>query len=85
MNEPTIKELVSQCLDKRLDGIHIDQEMSALLIVQECIRVLEDLRGYSGVGVDGNPYDTPSWNAALMAAKEVIISRVSKLGLPYKI
>ena len=41
--------------------------------------VLQDLRGYSGVGTDGNPYDTPSWNAALMAAKEVILSRVNKV------
>ena len=41
--------------------------------------VLQDLRGYSGVGTDGNPYDTSSWNAALMAAKEVIISRVNKV------
>ena len=71
-----IKELVSQCLDKRLDGIHVDQEMFALLIVQECIRVLEDLRGYSGVGMDGNPYGTPSWNAALRAAEEVINKRM---------
>jgi hypothetical protein len=73
-----IKELVSQCLDKRLDDIHVDQEMFALLIVQECIRVLEDLRGYSGVGMDGNPYDTPSWNAALKAAEEVIIKRMKE-------
>lgn len=71
-----IKELVSQCLDKRLDGMHVDQEMFALLIVQECIKVLEDLRGYSGVGMDGNPYDTPSWNAALKAAEEVMNQRM---------
>ena len=56
--------------------MHVDQEMFALLIVQECIRVLEDLKGYSGVGSDGNPYDTPSWNAALKAAEEVIIKRM---------
>lgn len=37
--------------------------------------VLSDLRGYSGVGIDGDPYDTPSWNAALVAAKEVIEHR----------
>ena len=72
-----IKELVSQCLDKRLDVIHVDQEMFALLIVQECIRVLEDLRGYSGVGMDGNPYDTPSWNAALKAVKDVMEVRLA--------
>ena len=38
--------------------------------------VLEDLRGYSGVGTDGNPLDTPSWNAALKAAEQVILERV---------
>jgi hypothetical protein len=51
--------------------------MFALLIVQECIRVLEDLRGYSGVGMDGNPYDTPSWNAALKAVKDVMEVRLA--------
>ena len=35
------------------------------LAMRECIEKLQDLRGYSGVGTDGNPYDTPSWNAAL--------------------
>jgi hypothetical protein len=39
--------------------------------------VLADLRGYSGVGLDGDPYDTPSWNAALVAAQEVILHRYS--------
>ncbi len=37
--------------------------------------VLEDLLGYSGVGTDGNPYDTPSWNAALKAAQQVLLER----------
>ena len=46
------------------------QERKAML------EVLEDLRGYSGVGTDGNPYDTPSWNAALKAAEQVILERI---------
>ena len=45
-------------------------------IVLECTKVLEDLRGYSGVGTDGNPYDTPSWNAALESAKDIIRTRI---------
>ena len=45
-------------------------------IVQKIIEVLEDLRGYSGVGTDGNPYDTPSWNAALESAKDIIRDRI---------
>jgi hypothetical protein len=45
-------------------------------ITKQVLEVLEDLRGYSGVGHDGNPYDTPSWNAALMAAREVICQRL---------
>ena len=45
-------------------------------IVQKIIEVLEDLRGYSGVGTDGNPYDTPSWNAALESAKNIIRTRI---------
>ena len=45
-------------------------------IVQKIIEVLEDLRGYSGVGTDGNPYDTPSWNAALESAKDIIKQRM---------
>ena len=36
------------------------------------LEVLQDLRGYSGVGIDGNPLDTSSWNAALIAAQEII-------------
>ena len=39
--------------------------------------VLKDLRGYSGVGIDGNPLDTASWNAALMAVQEIISLRLS--------
>ena len=36
---------------------------------------IQDLRGYSGVGADGNPYDTASWNAALAAAQKLILER----------
>jgi len=41
MNE-RIKELAEQCWDKRLDGLHFDQEKFAELIVQECLDILED-------------------------------------------
>ena len=44
--------------------------------LQQVFEVLEDLRGYSGIGHDGDPYDTPSWNAALLAAREVICQRL---------
>ena len=40
------------------------------------LEVLEDLRGYSGVGTDGNPLDTISWNAALRAAIDIIKTRL---------
>jgi hypothetical protein len=43
--------------------------------LEKIFETLDDLRGYSGVGEDGNPYDTPSWNAALSAAKQVIKHR----------
>jgi len=41
MNE-RIKELAEQCWDRRLDGLHFDQEKFAELIVQECVNVLHD-------------------------------------------
>ena len=44
-------------------------------IVASCIEQISDLRGYSGVGTDGNPYDTASWNAALAAAQKLIQER----------
>jgi len=47
-------------------------------IVKDCQEQLGDLRGYSGVGEDGNPYDTESWNAALAAAQELLITRYLK-------
>ena len=48
------------------------------LVVTECINSLSNLRGYSGVGNDGNPYDTSSWNAALIAAQNTIKERFTK-------
>ena len=50
--------------------------MTQTVELQAMLEVLEDLRGYSGVGTDGNPYDTPSWNAALKAAEQVLLERV---------
>ena len=44
-------------------------------IVASCIEQISDLRGYSGVGTDGDPYDTPSWNAALTAAEQLLRER----------
>ena len=44
-------------------------------VLEQAYQVLDDLRGYSGVGADGNPYDTPSWNAALKAAQQVLLER----------
>lgn len=38
MNE-RIKELAEQCWDRRLDGLHFDQEKFAELIVQECLDI----------------------------------------------
>ena len=38
MNE-RIKELAEQCWDRRLDGLHFDQEKFAELIVRECAKV----------------------------------------------
>ena len=49
--------------------------MTQTVELETMLEVLEDLRGYSGVGTDGNPYDTPSWNAALKAAEQVILER----------
>ena len=50
--------------------------MTQTVELETMLEVLEDLRGYSGVGVDGNPLDTPSWNAALKAAEQVLLERV---------
>ena len=37
-----IKELAEQCWDRRLDGVHFNQEMFAELIVRECAQLVED-------------------------------------------
>ena len=50
--------------------------MTQTVELETMLEVLEDLRGYSGVGTDGNPYDTPSWNAALKAAEQVLLERI---------
>ena len=50
--------------------------MTQIVELETMLEVLEDLRGYSGVGTDGNPYDTPSWNAALKAAQQVLLERI---------
>lgn len=49
--------------------------MTQTVELETMLEVLEDLLGYSGVGTDGNPYDTPSWNAALKAAEQVLLER----------
>ena len=41
MNE-RIKELAEQCWDRRLDGLHFDQEKFAELIVAECLGIVDD-------------------------------------------
>lgn len=41
MNEQ-IKQLANQCWDKRLDGMHFDQEKFAELIVKECVSICKD-------------------------------------------
>ena len=50
--------------------------MTQTVELQAILDVLDDLRGYSGVGTDGDPYDTPSWNAALKAAEQVLLERI---------
>jgi hypothetical protein len=37
-----IRELASQCWDRRLDGMHFDQEKFAELIVEECANVADE-------------------------------------------
>ena len=50
--------------------------MTQTVELKAVLDVLDDLRGYSGVGTDGDPYDTPSWNAALKAAEQLIKERI---------
>lgn len=47
----------------------------SLAIVASCVEQISDLQGYSGVGTDGDPYDTASWNAALKAAQDLLRTR----------
>lgn len=50
--------------------------MIPIVELKAVLDVLEDLRGYSGVGADGNPLCTHSWNSALLAAEQLIKERV---------
>jgi len=76
MNE-RIRELAEQTnftiANSPIWGVKV-QEYS-LAIVASCVDQISDLQGYSGVGLDGNPYDTPSWNAALKAAQDLLRTR----------
>jgi len=47
------------------------------LLMAKCLTAVQDLKGYSGVGRDGDPYDTESWNAALAAVEDLIKLRLS--------
>jgi len=40
-----IKRLAEQCWDRRLDGVHFDQEKFAELIVRECLEIASEIRG----------------------------------------
>ena len=44
-------------------------------IVASCIDQISDLRGYSGVGKEGDPYDTETWNAAIAEAQKLLKTR----------
>jgi len=87
MNE-RIQELGKQALDyangceaEAWDGAY--ERKFVELIIEEVLLALSDLKGYSGVGTDGDPYCTMSWNAALAAAKELIVSRIAETRLLY--
>ena len=60
MNE-RIKELAEQCWDRRLDGLHFDQEKFAELIVEECLYIVE--------GEDDCSSDTKSVRLAMERMK----------------
>jgi len=62
MNE-RIKELAEQCWDRRLDGLHFDQEKFAQLIVEECLDILED--------EDNGELDTRSVRIAAIRIKKL--------------
>lgn len=65
-------EYISETLEDHWQTFQEGYEMA----MRECIEKLQDLRGYSGVGTDGNPYDTPSWNAALESAKDILRDKI---------
>ncbi len=79
MNE-RIRELAIQSgypmVDSPVWKLQFERFINKLLA--ECQTAAQDLRGYSGVGEDGNPYDTASWNAALTAVEELINLRLGK-------
>ena len=45
-------------------------------LVEVAVQALQDLHGYSGVGADGNPLCTHTWNSALLAAAQLIKERI---------
>jgi hypothetical protein len=61
MNE-RIKELAAQCWDRRLDGVHFNQEKFAKLIVQKCLYILE--------GEDDCGADAKSVRLAMLRIKQ---------------
>ena len=71
-----VRELINECWIQRFGERRFDHEQFANILIGQALVALKDLRGYSGVGSDGNPYDTPSWNAALEAAEQVIKDRL---------
>lgn len=54
-----------------------NDDVNSKNILSYCIERIDDLKGYSGVGEDGNPYDTTSWNAALVAVQQMLKERKS--------
>jgi hypothetical protein len=56
MNE-RIKELAEQCWDRRLDGLHFDQEKFAELIVRECIAICQDVDGEDNIDAKSGRQD----------------------------
>lgn len=69
-----ILEIASECYNPYSN---FDHERFSKLMVEEFVTCAQDLQGYSGVGDDGNPYDTPSWNAALRSVCELIEKRLT--------
>jgi hypothetical protein len=61
---------------KKASESHEELAEFVVKIVEEVLLALSDLKGYSGVGNDGNPYCTASWNAALEAVDTLIKHRL---------